>query len=134
MGRDQGSAGQGPAIRTRQALDRQFSYVYKYQLVTQVEQIESSSASITISCIPVCCAQQRKTLTVGGSEVSTYFLRTQPSITASPEKGQSFPEGILLHLFMVPAEMPVSINRLSGSEDKSPLTGHNHPTLHIDPS
>ena len=33
-----GSAGQGPAIRTRQALDRKgFAYVYKYQLVTQVE-------------------------------------------------------------------------------------------------
>jgi hypothetical protein len=33
-----GSAGEGPAIRTRQALDRKgFSYVYKYQLVTQVE-------------------------------------------------------------------------------------------------
>jgi hypothetical protein len=33
-----GSAGQGPAIRTRPALDRKgFSYVYKYQLATQVE-------------------------------------------------------------------------------------------------
>jgi hypothetical protein len=33
-----GLAGQGPAIRTKQALDRKrFSYVYKYQLVTQVE-------------------------------------------------------------------------------------------------
>jgi hypothetical protein len=33
-----GSAGQGPAIRTRQALVRQeFPYVYKYQLATQVE-------------------------------------------------------------------------------------------------
>jgi hypothetical protein len=45
----------------RQALDRKgFSYVYKYQLATQVEEIAISSASTTISCIPVCCAQQER--------------------------------------------------------------------------
>jgi hypothetical protein len=48
-----GSAGQGPAIRARQALDRQSSLI-----PISVSSLVISSASNTISCPPVCCAQQ----------------------------------------------------------------------------
>ena len=54
-----GSAGQGSAIigRDRYSAERDFLCVYVFAR-PQVEQIVISSASITISCTPVCCAQQ----------------------------------------------------------------------------
>jgi Tetratricopeptide repeat len=47
--------------------------------------------------------------------------------------GQSFLEGILLRLFMVPAEIPRQYSSSQGWR-QSPLTGRNDPTLHLDPA
>ena len=45
----------------------------------------------------------------------------------------SFLEGILLRLFMVPVEIPRQYSSSQGWR-QSPLTGHNDPTLHLDPA
>jgi len=70
----------------------------------------------------------------GGKVRGLHVLSENPlPYSGFVRNGQSFLEGILLRLFMVPAKIPRQYSSSQGWR-QSPLTGHNDPTLHLDPA
>ena len=70
----------------------------------------------------------------GGKVRGLHVLSENPfPYSGFVRNGQSFLEGILLRLFIVPAKIPRQYSSSQGWR-QSPLTGHNDPTLHLNPA